>query len=451
MVLLAVATLGPRLRIDGRELFGLPWKVVGHIPLIKSALPGRLTMYIFLLLGVMTAAVLTAPELPRLAKYALALAIVIFMLPNPDYGFWTAPVDLPGFFANGIFSCVSAAGRHVVTIPYGDHSDCMLWQANSDFYFRMAGGYTGAVMLDDFLAVADRQLALLGWRHRRCHHSARGLPGVASCTRSDRAIALAVELAPILLALKDLSLRTNPDRRDGHLSDRADKIAEYRDLKPIVLEQRYDRDRFDRLPGRRRSLSFRRGRSARADSVARRDIGLDPAQMGRRSRHLHKDGLILGPWKNDRIQVGVVGSYDTLTPLIADYRADAAEVYFPFPHPLTGTPKGNTFMRKLVMVFEPAGLKRAAGARIIGVAADTMPRLPPLGRAAECLRSSFQTSMCRGGPVRHQVSPSGTHLRIHAGAPSHRMSRNLNATAQGSHLRTTRETLARSLQLSNSA
>ena len=38
------------------------------------------------------------------------------------------------------------------------------------------------------------------------------------------------------------------------------------------------------------------------------------------------------------VQVGVVGSYEALKQLIADYRADAAEVYFPFPRPLAGPP-----------------------------------------------------------------------------------------------------------------
>ena len=73
-----------------------------------------------------------------------------------------------------------------------------------------------------------------------------------------------------------------------------------------------------------------------------------------------RNGLILGPWKNNQVQVGVVGSYEALKPLIADYRADAAGVYFPFPHPLQEPPTGNTFMRKLVLVFDRAGLARAS-------------------------------------------------------------------------------------------
>jgi hypothetical protein len=86
-----------------------------------------------------------------------------------------------------------------------------------------------------------------------------------------------------------------------------------------------------------------------------------------------KDGRILGPWKDGRIQVGVVGSYEALKPLIADYRADAAQIYFPFPRPLTEPPKGDTFMRKLVLVFDAGGLKRAAKRASSEVSAKQAP------------------------------------------------------------------------------
>ena len=62
-----------------------------------------------------------------------------------------------------------------------------------------------------------------------------------------------------------------------------------------------------------------------------------------------------------------------MQPLIADYRADATEVYFPFPRPLAGPPKGNTFMRKLVMVFDRAGLARAAQRASSELPADELP------------------------------------------------------------------------------
>jgi hypothetical protein len=89
-------------------------------------------------------------------------------------------------------------------------------------------------------------------------------------------------------------------------------------------------------------------------------MGLIPRSWATDGDNYTRDGLILGAWKNNRIQVGIVGSYEAMKTLIEDYREDAAEVYFPFPRPLSGPPGGNTFMRKLVLVFDRAGLERAA-------------------------------------------------------------------------------------------
>src|SRR5258708_29875817 len=67
-------------------------------------------------------------------------------------------------------------------------------------------------------------------------------------------------------------------------------------------------------------------------------------------------GLYLGPWPNQQIAVGVVGSYTTLQPLIERYRGRGKTVFFPFPKELKGVPRGDTFMRLLVMVFDRATL-----------------------------------------------------------------------------------------------
>ena len=70
--------------------------------------------------------------------------------------------------------------------------------------------------------------------------------------------------------------------------------------------------------------------------------------------------MLLGPREGGLIGVGVVGSYEALTPIIAKYRGEAVQIYFPYPRALTGNPKGNTFMRMLVMVFNREGLAHAA-------------------------------------------------------------------------------------------
>jgi hypothetical protein len=56
----------------------------------------------------------------------------------------------------------------------------------------------------------------------------------------------------------------------------------------------------------------------------------------------------------------VVGTYEGLTPVIAKYRSNAGQVFFPYPKELEGVPAGDTFMRLLVMLFDPTGLAHAA-------------------------------------------------------------------------------------------
>jgi hypothetical protein len=360
LALLWIATLGPRLHFSGLALIGMPWKIVEHIPFMKSALPARLTIFGFLILAVMTTVVLASSEWPRPARSALAIAIVIFMLPNLDYRFWTTPIDLPSFFSQGRFRDVLRKDETVVILPYGNRGNSMLWQAEADFYFRMAGGYTGPAIIDEFQKwpivnalywgseIADAAPQLGAFLQA---HDVRDV--IVQEKRS-------AEYEPVLPILKDLCLTPAQVGEVIVYPVAADKIAKYRDLKPLALEQRYDRDRFDRLVvAADRYLSS--GNDLHHLTPGRvASLALIPRSWAVDSDVYTKDGLILGPWKNDLIQVGVVGSYEALQPLVADYRGDAAEVYFPFPHLLTGPSKGNTFMRKLVVVFDRAGLQRAA-------------------------------------------------------------------------------------------
>ena len=360
LALLAIAALGPRLRVGGHELIGMPWKIVEHIPLVRSALPARLTMYSFMILGVMTATILSAPEVPKLAKYALAIAIPLFMTANLDYRYWTTPLDVPPFFTSDAMRTFLTRDETVVILPYGNRGNTMLWQAVADFYFRMAGGYTGSVMLDEFqqwpavnalywdteIADADTQVGAFLAAH-----------DVGAIIMPDWRLS---EYRPVLLMLNDLC--RSPTSVGGVIiyPIATDKIAKYRGMSATELERSYDRDRFDRLVvAADKYLAM--GAPAEALTPSRAAMmALIPRSWGIDNDIYTKDGLILGPWKNDQIQVGVVGSYEALQSLIADYRADAAEVYFPFPHPLAGPPSGNTFMRKLVLMFDRAGLQRAA-------------------------------------------------------------------------------------------
>jgi len=99
-VIAMLASLGPRLHFAGIELFGLPWKLFQHLPLINNALPGRFPMYAFLPLAIVAALWLASEAVTRGVKLAGVAALAIFLVPNLSARFWVAPVDLPAFFTD---------------------------------------------------------------------------------------------------------------------------------------------------------------------------------------------------------------------------------------------------------------------------------------------------------------------------------------------------------------
>jgi hypothetical protein len=142
----------------------------------------------------------------------------------------------------------------------------------------------------------------------------------------------------------------------------ASSLEKYRGLTGIAMETRADAARFDAL------LS-----AANQYVIQRRDIKVLSPFQAERLKFLPEDwvrsndagistrnGLWLGPWGANDIGVGIVGSYQSLTGMIEKYHADALHIYYPYPHELEAHPKGNLLMRKLVMVFDTAGLARAA-------------------------------------------------------------------------------------------
>ncbi|MGH7916076.1 MAG: hypothetical protein ACREQE_01300, partial [Candidatus Binataceae bacterium] len=93
-----VAALGPRLHLDGRVLFGLPWKIAGHVPLIDNALPARFMLFAFLALAVVLALWLSDRTTNLPIRLAAIILIAGSMLPNWSAAFWTRVANTPAFF-----------------------------------------------------------------------------------------------------------------------------------------------------------------------------------------------------------------------------------------------------------------------------------------------------------------------------------------------------------------
>ena len=142
--LTAIATLGPRLHVLGTIGVRLPWLVATHLPLIKSALPARLTLYIALFVAIMTASVLVRTSRRRWLAAALAVLAVASTWPTT----LPAPaVRPPTWVSSRLYRKLVRPSATLVLLPYGSTGNSMLWQEMSGFYFRMAGGYTTIVPL----------------------------------------------------------------------------------------------------------------------------------------------------------------------------------------------------------------------------------------------------------------------------------------------------------------
>ncbi len=379
--LCAIAALGPALRVAGWRGPALPWKLFRHIPLLKNMLPVRLCLYLSLDVAVIAAIWIASTSRSLLAKRAFAAATILFTLPNLSSWAWHSTAVQPAFFSQGLYRRYLAKDEVVLTIPFGNRGDCMIWQALSHMYFRMADGHTAPGLIDSFQQ----------WPAATALFFQTALPGAADQLKAFLAThgigAIIVdEREPGWWQPMVSTLALTPVHTGGVLLYRipAAELAPYRDANPIDYESRFDQSRFATLviaadrywshTGTIRSLTPRMAEQ----------LGLLPghwvADFGNKVHTAN--GLWLGPWGADAVSAGIDGSYEALRPVIEKYRADARAVYFPFPTPLTGTPRGNTFMRKLVMVFDREGLARAAAKAALGSLRGSPGAAEPPGRDA---------------------------------------------------------------------
>jgi len=152
LLFITVAALGPGLLIAGKMIGPMPWIAMIFLPLIKYAIPLRFMMYDFLVIAIMVA-YWFAKENTKAhpAKIALIACAILTLLPNflATY-FWKSELDLPEFFKSGIYKQYIAKGDNVLILPYADQTNCLIWQPQTDMYFKIAGGYVNENMPPEY-------------------------------------------------------------------------------------------------------------------------------------------------------------------------------------------------------------------------------------------------------------------------------------------------------------
>ena len=154
-VLLAALAIGPHPIIGTKHLGPVPWAPLWSLPIARSAEPMRLMLFGYLVLAIIVAVWLSFPTGNRLllaSRWILGLATVAALLAyhptvpsgsvNPPSAPSAAvrPDAPPAFISAGLYRHYLRPGEIVLVVSDRGNAG-MLFQADTDFYFRIAGGF----------------------------------------------------------------------------------------------------------------------------------------------------------------------------------------------------------------------------------------------------------------------------------------------------------------------
>ena len=375
-IIAIVLSLGPFLLVAGRPILPLPGAILSTLPLIDKALPGRLMLYAFLPLAMMTAVWLDETQVPRWLRVAAAALIALSILPNLSASFWTSALDVPSFFRDGLYAKYLARGETIVVLPYGYTGDGMTWQLESGWYFRMAGGYVGSPPIEfrrwpvvrtfyridtTVLPDADEQLkAFLG---------------------AHRADAVLVDNREAAVWRPLVATLGSPVAQTGGITIYrvpAANLAPWNATSALEMETRADRARFDALLVAADDYLHAGHDPADLTAAEVFRLGLLPAgwvvvpekaqppwaegglNLPRRARDAHLfAGMGLRASEHGRVEVGIVGSYPALRTIVNHYRADAL-TFTPRDLDSAAVTADEDLRSMLTLTFDRNGLERAA-------------------------------------------------------------------------------------------
>jgi hypothetical protein len=141
-----VAELGLRLEVGGRDSITLPWRLVSGLPLFNNILPVRISMFVALAASVCVAWWASSRRTPRAARLGLTALAIVTVAPSLWLNVWHMHPYRPAFFTQGTYRACLGPDDNVLMLPFPNRSDGMLWQAESNFAFRMANGYVNSIV-----------------------------------------------------------------------------------------------------------------------------------------------------------------------------------------------------------------------------------------------------------------------------------------------------------------
>ena len=141
LVVIIAGAFGSVLYVRGTAVASLPWAALWRLPIVRNAYPSRLMLFAYLALAVATALWLAGParRIPW-ARWSLGVLVIAFIALDTPTISVEPHTTVPTFISSGQYQRQLLPGETVVVISDLGNAG-MLWQAQTDFYMRLEGGY----------------------------------------------------------------------------------------------------------------------------------------------------------------------------------------------------------------------------------------------------------------------------------------------------------------------
>jgi len=400
LIAIVVLSLGPVLHVDGFPVAPSVWLPALIFPIVNNALPARFVLYAFLVLGVMMALWLSDVRRHAAMRWLISAAAIVSVLPSVVPAANTA---LP-FFKQQMYRKYLSPGETVMLLPFGFNGEAMKWQAQSDFYFRVAGGYLGVTPPEyEGWPIVEALLA--------------ESPYIPDFGDQFKALIIAHRVGAVIVpeigfdqyAKLCATLGVVPVRTGGVLIYRLSpaNFASWNHATAAEMDTRYNLERFEMLIGAARgylasgypyaelspftaaqlglidtsivgeppisqTAAFPFIRAARGSDAfqalvrfmvshqmirERLAVELGPAP----AEDATSTGIWLGPWSDGSIAIGVSAGPQAAASLCARFGASAGSIYYPYPLPYSSQPgvsdRPHIYPQMLIMTFKPAVLR----------------------------------------------------------------------------------------------
>jgi hypothetical protein len=356
-----LASLGPVLHVVGRPVMAMPWKAALYLPLLNMALPARFMMYGFLDVAIIVAIWASSAKVGEFTKWGLVGLAMLFLLPAPEHLFSRSSVSTPAFFTDGSYRKYLAPGERVLVIPYGGKGESMLWQAQTDVYFRMVGGWTGMTPTE----FRHWPIQYAFYRDTLIPEFGLQLKAFLAAHRVSKIVVVEHSKGPWERLSAILGVQGT--RVGGVILYRIPpgSLARYERTTPLEMEERANEARFAALVAAADKYLAAGFNASHLSPARAAKLGLLPGdwigdddETDIEGQSATNDGLWLRA-SGDVVGVGVEGAYHGLRALVARYAPDAKTIYFPYPKRLIGGINDDD-SGLLVITFGREGLHQAS-------------------------------------------------------------------------------------------